>query len=413
MVHFHRLQMLEVPVRMLERGGGQSSIRSGKSAYYMVKVLLAIFVGLLRARVPSPSPATRAGGREPRALMDAKLQILAIVGSGRAAAGDPRAGPPAAAARALRAAVAVQRRRAARAWPSGATSSRRSRHRRHRHPPNALFVIAFGFVLVLLLHFSIAVSRLADQSKVLAQRVALLEERLKRAQAERAGRGGGGGGAAAMTAATKLDGPIVIQPAVHGDERGFFCETWRESQMAELGIPTLLSRTTTRARPAGCCAGCTSRWARARPSWCAARAGRSSTWWWTSGASSPTYGGWEAFTLDDRDMRQLYVPIGFAHGFCVTSEVADVVYRARPTTTPSRSAASATTTPRWGSNGPIWSSTVSERDAGAPRACRYRGRTSVRLSSAGVAPPGQGRRGRSFAATCRHTSGAPNRPWNQ
>ena len=53
------------------------------------------------------------------------------------------------------------------------------------YPPNALFVIAFGFVLVLLLHFSIAVSRLADQSKVLAQRVALLEERLKRAREER------------------------------------------------------------------------------------------------------------------------------------------------------------------------------------------------------------------------------------
>jgi hypothetical protein len=45
------------------------------------------------------------------------------------------------------------------------------------YPPNALFLAAFGFVLVLLLHFSIAVSRLADQSKVIAQRVALLEER--------------------------------------------------------------------------------------------------------------------------------------------------------------------------------------------------------------------------------------------
>ena len=52
------------------------------------------------------------------------------------------------------------------------------------YPPNALFVIAFGFVLVLLLHFSIAVSRLADQSKVLAQRVALLEERQHRGEAE-------------------------------------------------------------------------------------------------------------------------------------------------------------------------------------------------------------------------------------
>jgi hypothetical protein len=45
------------------------------------------------------------------------------------------------------------------------------------YPPNALFLIAFGFVLVLLLHFSLAVSRLSDQSKVLAQRVALLEQR--------------------------------------------------------------------------------------------------------------------------------------------------------------------------------------------------------------------------------------------
>ena len=51
------------------------------------------------------------------------------------------------------------------------------------YPPKALFVIAFGFVLVLLLHFSIAVSRLADQSKVLAQRLALLEERQNRAEA--------------------------------------------------------------------------------------------------------------------------------------------------------------------------------------------------------------------------------------
>lgn len=47
------------------------------------------------------------------------------------------------------------------------------------YPPNALFFIAFGFTLVLLLHFSAAVSRLADQSKVLAQRVALLEDRLR------------------------------------------------------------------------------------------------------------------------------------------------------------------------------------------------------------------------------------------
>ena len=46
------------------------------------------------------------------------------------------------------------------------------------YPPNALFLVAFGFVLMLLLHFSLAVSRLSDQSKVLAQRLALVEQRL-------------------------------------------------------------------------------------------------------------------------------------------------------------------------------------------------------------------------------------------
>lgn len=55
MVHWHRLRMREVPVHMLQRGGGVSSIRSGKSAYYMIKVLLAIFIGLFRAR-PVPEP---------------------------------------------------------------------------------------------------------------------------------------------------------------------------------------------------------------------------------------------------------------------------------------------------------------------------------------------------------------------
>jgi hypothetical protein len=53
------------------------------------------------------------------------------------------------------------------------------------YPPSALFAAAFGFVIVLLLHFSVAVSRLTDQSKLLAQRVALLEQRLARAEARR------------------------------------------------------------------------------------------------------------------------------------------------------------------------------------------------------------------------------------
>lgn len=51
------------------------------------------------------------------------------------------------------------------------------------YPPSALFLIAFGFVILLLLHFSVAVSRLTDQSKVLAQELSLLDERLRRQEA--------------------------------------------------------------------------------------------------------------------------------------------------------------------------------------------------------------------------------------
>jgi len=49
-------------------------------------------------------------------------------------------------------------------------------------PPNALFLVAGALVILLLLHFSLAVSRLTDQSKILAQRLALLEERVRSGQ---------------------------------------------------------------------------------------------------------------------------------------------------------------------------------------------------------------------------------------
>ncbi len=59
MLHHHRLRMCETPVKMYSRGGGVSSIGTGKSAYYMIKVLLALFVGLARAR-PVVDPGDRA-----------------------------------------------------------------------------------------------------------------------------------------------------------------------------------------------------------------------------------------------------------------------------------------------------------------------------------------------------------------
>jgi glycosyltransferase involved in cell wall biosynthesis len=60
MLHHHQLRMKEVPVRMFTRSGGVSSISSGKSVYYMVKVLLALFVGFFRRR-----PTVTSGDRAP------------------------------------------------------------------------------------------------------------------------------------------------------------------------------------------------------------------------------------------------------------------------------------------------------------------------------------------------------------
>jgi hypothetical protein len=54
------------------------------------------------------------------------------------------------------------------------------------YAPSALFVIAFGFILLLLLHFSLVISRLADQNKILAQRLGLLQQRLDEQEAQRA-----------------------------------------------------------------------------------------------------------------------------------------------------------------------------------------------------------------------------------
>ena len=48
------------------------------------------------------------------------------------------------------------------------------------YPPNALFFLAFAAILIVLLHFSVVISRLSDQTKILAQRLAMLDERLRR-----------------------------------------------------------------------------------------------------------------------------------------------------------------------------------------------------------------------------------------
>ncbi|MCW3025691.1 MAG: rfbC, partial [Solirubrobacterales bacterium] len=84
---------------------------------------------------------------------------------------------------------------------------------------------------------------------------------------------------------------------------------------------------------------------------------------------SPTYGQWEAVELDDESMRELYVPVGFAHGFCVLSEVADVLYKQTAYYDAAVERGIAWDDPDVGVQWPLAPGEliVSERDADAPR----------------------------------------------
>jgi dTDP-4-dehydrorhamnose 3,5-epimerase len=124
---------------------------------------------------------------------------------------------------------------------------------------------------------------------------------------------------------TRLEGPVLIEPEVHGDERGFFLETFRATALAELGIHDEWVQDNHSRSARGVLRGMHFQPGMAK----LVRCGR--------GAildvlvdirpGSPSFGAWEGFQLDDRDHRQLYVPDGFGHGFCVLSEGADVLYR--------------------------------------------------------------------------------------
>jgi dTDP-4-dehydrorhamnose 3,5-epimerase len=85
--------------------------------------------------------------------------------------------------------------------------------------------------------------------------------------------------------------------------------------------------------------------------------------------SSPTYGQWEAHVLDDIGHRQLFVPVGFAHGFCVLSPEADVAYLVSSSYDPESEAGIAWNDPDLGIEWPIAEPLLSARDSNAPRLC--------------------------------------------
>lgn len=169
---------------------------------------------------------------------------------------------------------------------------------------------------------------------------------------------------------TRLPGLVAIEPVAHGDERGFFCETFRVEWHAQLGLAeherfvqdnhSRSSRGVLRGMhfQVGDGLGKLVRCARGRIVDVAVDLRR----------GSPTYGQWDAVELDDESMRELYVPVGFAHGFCVLSDVADVIYKQTAYYDPELERGIAWNDPDVGIEWPLPADelTVSKRDSEAP-----------------------------------------------
>jgi dTDP-4-dehydrorhamnose 3,5-epimerase len=123
---------------------------------------------------------------------------------------------------------------------------------------------------------------------------------------------------------TTLPGPVLLQPIVHGDQRGFFLETYRRDALADLGIEDQFVQDNHSRSRGGVVRGMHFQPGMAKLVRCARGAIFDVVVDLRRG--SPTFGQWEGAELDDSNHRQLYCPDGFAHGFCVLSDVADVVY---------------------------------------------------------------------------------------
>jgi len=126
---------------------------------------------------------------------------------------------------------------------------------------------------------------------------------------------------------TRLDGPVLIEPTVHRDERGFFHESFRESLFADLGVSDHFVQDNHSRSARGVVRGMHFQVGAGMAKLVRAARGSILDVVVDLRRGSPTFGEWESFELDDRRLRQLYCPIGFAHGFCVLSDCADVIYR--------------------------------------------------------------------------------------
>jgi dTDP-4-dehydrorhamnose 3,5-epimerase len=167
--------------------------------------------------------------------------------------------------------------------------------------------------------------------------------------------------------ATELPGVLLLEPKVFGDARGFFMETWQEARYREAGMPARFVQDNHSRSRRGVLRGL--HYQMAQP--------QGKLVWVTRGAvfdvavdirrGSPTFGRWYGCVLDDVDHRQLYIPPGFAHGFCVLSEEADFFYKCTDYYHPPSERGIAWDDPAIGIEWPLREVALSSKDQGNPR----------------------------------------------
>ena len=119
---------------------------------------------------------------------------------------------------------------------------------------------------------------------------------------------------------TSLPGCLVIEPAVFGDERGVFFETWNADRFGEHGLPVKFVQSNVSTSVNGVLRGLHYQWPRPQGKLVSVLEGEVYDVAVDIRRGSPNFGRWEAVILSADNRRQLWIPEGFAHGFAVLSE---------------------------------------------------------------------------------------------
>ncbi|MDQ3265762.1 MAG: dTDP-4-dehydrorhamnose 3,5-epimerase [Myxococcota bacterium] len=165
---------------------------------------------------------------------------------------------------------------------------------------------------------------------------------------------------------TDIPGVLILTPRVFGDSRGFFLETFQASRYAELGIRGPFIQDNLSRSVKGTLRGL--HFQQPRPQGKLAMVLRGSVFDVVVDVrrGSPTFGRWVGVELTSENHRQLWVPPGLAHGFCVTSDSADFFYKCTELYAPDCERVLAWNDPQLGIDWPVAAPLLSARDSAAP-----------------------------------------------